>query len=100
MKTDNEKLVCYILIILGALFLRKSFDSIAERTKVDLFRTTGLVYLIGAVTTIFIIGFFNVFSHRFSRFRFSIFSSFTRFFRIIFFTKIFFGGIINFDLTR
>jgi uncharacterized membrane protein len=51
-------LVGYILIILGALFLRKSFDSIAERTKVDLFKTTGLVYLIGAVTTIFIIGFF------------------------------------------
>lgn len=51
-------LVGYILLILGALFLRKSFDSIAERTRVDLFKTTGLVYLIGAVTTIFFIGFF------------------------------------------
>jgi len=51
-------LVGYILLILGALFLRKSFNGIAERTKVDLFKTTGLVYLIGAVTTIFIIGFF------------------------------------------
>lgn len=51
-------LVGYILLILGALYLRKSFDSIAERTRVDLFKTTGLVYLIGAVTTIFLIGFF------------------------------------------
>lgn len=51
-------LVGYILIILGALFLRKSFDGIANRTKVDLFKTTGIVYLIGAITTIFIIGFF------------------------------------------
>ena len=51
-------LVGYILLILGALFLRKSFDGIAERTRVDLFKTTGLVYLIGAVTTIFLIGFF------------------------------------------
>jgi uncharacterized membrane protein len=51
-------LVAYILLILGALFLRKSFDGIANRTKVDLFKTTGLVYLIGAVTTIFVVGFF------------------------------------------
>ena len=51
-------LVGYILLILGALYLRKSFDGIAERTRVDLFKTTGLVYLIGAVTTIFFIGFF------------------------------------------
>ncbi len=53
-------LVAYILLIIGALFLRKSFDGIANRTKVDLFRTTGLVYLIGAVTTIFLIGFFII----------------------------------------
>jgi uncharacterized membrane protein len=51
-------LIAYILLIIGALYLRKSFDGIANRTKVDLFKTTGLVYLIGAVTTIFFIGFF------------------------------------------
>ena len=51
-------LVAYILLILGALFLRKSFEGIANRTKVDLFKTTGLVYLIGAITTIFVVGFF------------------------------------------
>jgi uncharacterized membrane protein len=51
-------LIAYILLIIGSLFLRKSFDGIANRTKVDLFKTTGIVYLIGAITTIFVIGFF------------------------------------------
>jgi uncharacterized membrane protein len=57
-------LIGYILLILGALFLRKSYDGIAERTKVDLFKTTGLVNLIGAVTTIFLIGFIILFIAR------------------------------------
>ena len=57
-------LIAYILIILGALFLRKSYDGIAERTKVDLFKTTGFVNLIGAVTTIFLIGFIILFIAR------------------------------------
>lgn len=47
----------WILLIIGTLFLRKSFNSIAEHTKVGLFRTTGLVYFIGALTLIIIIGF-------------------------------------------
>lgn len=57
-------LIAYILLIIGALFLRKSYDGIAERTKVDLFKTTGLVNLIGAVTTIFLIGFIILFIAR------------------------------------
>lgn len=47
----------WILLIIGTLFLRKSFNSIAEHTKVELFRTTGLVYFIGALTLIILIGF-------------------------------------------
>jgi len=50
--------IAWVLLILGALYLRKSYNSIAEHTKVDLFKTTGLVYLIGAVTLIIIIGAF------------------------------------------
>lgn len=50
--------VAWILITLGAFYLRKSYISIAEHTKVDLFKTTGLVYLIGAATLIIIIGIF------------------------------------------
>jgi uncharacterized membrane protein len=57
-------LIAYILLIIGALFLRKSYEGIASRTKTDLFKTTGLVNLIGAVTTIFIIGFIILFIAR------------------------------------
>jgi len=49
--------VYWILIIIAALFLRKSYNSITEHTKVDLFKTTALINLIGAITVIIIIGF-------------------------------------------
>jgi uncharacterized membrane protein len=48
--------VGWILMILGTLYLKKSYTSIAEHTKVDLFRTTGTVYFIGAITTIIAVG--------------------------------------------
>jgi uncharacterized membrane protein len=53
-------IVAWILLILGTLYLRKSYNSIAEHTKVDLFKTTGLVYFIGALTLIVIIGIFII----------------------------------------
>ena len=52
--------VAWILLILGTLYLRKSYNSIAEHTKVDLFKTTGLVYFIGALTLIVVIGAFII----------------------------------------
>lgn len=52
--------VAWILLIISALYLRKSYNSIAEHTKVDLFKTTGLVYFIGAVTLIVVIGIFII----------------------------------------
>ena len=52
--------VAWVLLIIGSLYLRKSFNSIAEHTKVDLFKTTGLVYFIGALTLIVIIGIFII----------------------------------------
>ena len=48
--------VGWIFIIISALYLRKCYDSIAKRTNVHLFKTTGLVYLIGVVTLIIGIG--------------------------------------------
>jgi len=53
-------IVAWVLLIIGTLFLRKSYDSIAEHTKVDLFKTTGLVYFIGAITLVVIIGVFII----------------------------------------
>lgn len=52
--------VAWILLIISSLYLRKSYNSIAEHTKVDLFKTTGLVYFIGAITLIVVIGIFII----------------------------------------
>ena len=52
--------VAWVILIIGALYLRKSYNSIADHTKVDLFKTTGLVNFIGAVTLIIIIGAFII----------------------------------------
>lgn len=51
-------IIAYVILILGVLYLRKSYNSIAEYTKVDLFKTTGLLYFIGAITLIILIGIF------------------------------------------
>ena len=53
--------VLFIFCILGAYFLRKSLDLLATKTDVKLFRTTGLIILIGAVLTIVLIGFILLF---------------------------------------
>lgn len=50
-------IIGWILLIIGTIFLKRSYYSIAEKTKVDMFKTTGLVYFIGAITLIIGIGF-------------------------------------------
>jgi uncharacterized membrane protein len=50
-------IVGWILSIIAAIYLKRSYDGIAEQTKVGLFKTTGTVYFIGAITTIVLIGF-------------------------------------------
>ena len=47
----------WVLWVIGAIYLRRCYNSIADHTNVSLFRTTGTVYLIGAITTIILIGF-------------------------------------------
>lgn len=49
-------IVGWVLAIFASLYLRKSYNSIAKHTNVDLFRTTGTVYFIGAITLIIGIG--------------------------------------------
>jgi uncharacterized membrane protein len=54
--------ILWILLIVSAIFLRKSFNKIATDTQTHLFHTTGLLYLIGAALTIvFFIGLIVVF---------------------------------------
>jgi len=57
-------IVGWILWVIGAIYLRRSYNSIAKHTNVSLFRTTGTVYLIGAITTIILIGFVILFVAR------------------------------------
>lgn len=46
----------WIFYLVSAIFLRKSYDRIAMRLNVNMFKTTGLLYLIGAALTIVIVG--------------------------------------------
>jgi uncharacterized membrane protein len=50
-------IIGWILSIIAAIYLKRSYNSIAEHTKVGLFKTTGTAYFIGAITTIILIGF-------------------------------------------
>jgi len=48
--------IAWILSIIGAIFLKRSYKAIAKHTDVHLFETTGTVYFIGAITSIIVIG--------------------------------------------
>lgn len=57
-------IIMWILSIIGAIYLKKSYDAIADHTNVDSFKTTGLLYVIGTATFIILIGFFVLFIAR------------------------------------
>ena len=52
--------ILWSLILISAIFLRKSYDIIGELTKVKWFNTAALLFLIGAATLIIGIGFLLV----------------------------------------
>ena len=49
-------IIMWVCWIIGALYLKRCYYSISDHTEVNLFRTTGLLYLIGTITLIFIVG--------------------------------------------
>ena len=51
----------FIFYLLEAIYIRKAFDSLANKSGVDLFRTGGLLLLIGAILTIILVGVFLIF---------------------------------------
>jgi uncharacterized membrane protein len=53
--------VAFIFYLLEAIFIRRAFDSLANKSGVGLFRTGGLLLLIGAILTIVIVGLFLIF---------------------------------------
>jgi len=48
--------VAWILLLIAAIYLRRSYNHIAKHTGVDIFHTTGTVYFIGAATLIILVG--------------------------------------------
>jgi uncharacterized membrane protein len=56
--------VMWIFLLIGAIYLRKSYNSIAEQTNVETFKTTGTLYLVGTASIIFIVGFLIIFIAR------------------------------------
>ncbi len=53
--------IAFVFYLLEAIYIRRAFDSLANRSGVGLFRTGGLLLLIGAILTIFIVGLFLIF---------------------------------------
>jgi uncharacterized membrane protein len=51
----------WAILVASAVFLRRSFNSIASKLNVKMFETAGLLYLIGAATAIIGIGFLLLF---------------------------------------
>jgi len=50
-------LIAWLFLIISSIFIRRSFDTMATRLNVGSFRTAGLLYFIGAILTIILIGF-------------------------------------------
>ncbi|PUA33867.1 MAG: hypothetical protein B7O98_00130 [Zestosphaera tikiterensis] len=48
--------VLWVLMVLSAVFIRRSYSEIAKALKVGMFSTVGLLYLIGAATLIIVVG--------------------------------------------
>ncbi len=49
-------IILWIILLVGAFFLRKSYILIGEYTNVQMFKFTGTLYLVGAVLLIIVIG--------------------------------------------
>ena len=49
--------VAWIALIVSSIFIRRAYDTMATKLNVGMFRTAGLLYFIGAILTIVLIGF-------------------------------------------
>ncbi len=54
-------IIAWIVSIIAALFLRRSFNSISKHLGVGLFGTSALLYFIGAILLVVFVGFFLIF---------------------------------------
>ena len=51
----------WAIFVVSAFFLKRAYDKLAQHLKVGSFATAGLLYLIGALTTIVLVGFLIIF---------------------------------------
>ncbi len=51
----------WLLMLFSSIYVRRSYGAIASKLNVSMFGTAGLVYLIGAATTIVLVGFVLLF---------------------------------------
>jgi len=51
-----DLVILFVFIVVSAIFFRRSFNILREKTGVGMFGTAGLVLLIGAVMTVILIG--------------------------------------------
>jgi uncharacterized membrane protein len=49
--------VIWVTILVSAIFVRRSYESVSKRLGVSMFGTVGMLYLIGAAFTIVLVGF-------------------------------------------
>ncbi len=54
-------IIIWIFLIISAVFLRKSYSTIASKLNIDMFEKSAMLYLIGAVLTIILVGFIVIF---------------------------------------
>jgi uncharacterized membrane protein len=50
-------LIVWVFLIISAVFLRRAYDTMAQRLGVGTFRTAATLYLVGAALTIVLVGF-------------------------------------------
>ncbi|TMI52971.1 DUF996 domain-containing protein [Candidatus Bathyarchaeota archaeon] len=53
--------IAWVFFLVGSIFLKRSYDTVAMKLNVGTFHTTGLLYLIGAALTIIFVGLVIVF---------------------------------------
>ena len=53
--------IAWVFLIVSAIFIRRSYDTMATKLNVGTFRTAGLLYFIGAILTIILAGFIVLF---------------------------------------
>lgn len=54
-------IVAWLFLILSAFFVREAYNRIGEKLNLNSFRTTGLLWFLGAILVIILVGFFILF---------------------------------------